>query len=314
MTRIDRPDQQPFRGILCKILSVVTFVAMAACIKSASATVPAGETVFFRSAFALPIIFGWLAIRGQLSTGLRVASPMAHMFRGFAGTSAMALGFAGLAFLPLPEFVAIGYTAPLLVVIFAAMFLGEEVRLFRMSAVALGFVGVAIILAPRLTVLSGGLEMSASFGALLVLMSACFAALAQVFIRNLVRTETTTAIVFWFTISSTCFSLLTIPFGWMLPDPATFAILVLAGLLGGCGQILLTSSYRYAEASLVAPFEYVSMLVSIAIGYAVFGEVPSLAVLGGAVVVIMAGVLIIWRERQLGLQRGKARGTTTPHG
>ena len=89
-------------------------------------------------------------------------------------------------------------------------------------AVALGFVGVAIILAPRLTVLDNGLEVSASLGAVLVLMSACFAALAQVFIRNLVRSESTTAIVFWFTISSACFSLLTIPFGWVLPDPATF--------------------------------------------------------------------------------------------
>lgn len=314
MAPVSFPDQQPFRGILCKVLSVVTFVAMSACIKAASATVPAGETVFFRSAFALPIIFGWLAVRGELATGLRVGSPMAHFFRGFAGTTAMALGFAGLAFLPLPEFVAIGYTTPLLVVIFAAMFLGEEVRLFRMSAVALGFVGVAIILAPRLTILSGGFEVSASLGALLVLMSACFAALAQVFIRNLVRSESTTAIVFWFTISSTCFSLVTIPFGWVLPDLKTFAILVVAGLLGGIGQILLTSSYRFAEASLVAPFEYVSMLVSIVIGYAVFGEVPTWQVVSGTVVVIAAGVLIIWRERQLGLQRGKARETTTPHG
>lgn len=314
MAPIVYPDHQPFRGILCKIASVVTFVAMAACIKAASDTIPPGETVFFRSAFALPVIFAWLALRGELATGLRVASPMAHVFRGFAGTSAMALGFAGLAFLPLPEFVAIGYTTPLLVVIFAAMFLGEEVRLFRMSAVALGFVGVAIILAPRLTVLSGGLEISASLGAVLVLMSACFAALAQVFIRNIVRSETTTAIVFWFTISSTGFSLLTIPFGWVLPDLRTFGILVVAGLLGGMGQILLTSSYRYAEASLVAPFEYVSMVVSIAVGYAVFGEVPTWQVLTGTAVVIAAGVLIIWRERQLGLQRGKARETNTPGG
>ncbi len=312
MAPITHPDQQPFRGILCKIASVVTFVAMAACIKAASDTVPPGQTVFFRSAFALPVIFAWLALRGELATGLRVASPMAHVFRGFAGTSAMALGFAGLAFLPLPEFVAIGYTTPLLVVIFAAMFLGEEVRLFRMSAVALGFVGVAIILAPRLTVLSGGFEISASLGAVLVLMSACFAALAQVFIRNIVRSETTTAIVFWFTISSTGFSLLTIPFGWALPDLPTFGILVVAGLLGGMGQILLTSSYRYAEASLVAPFEYVSMVVSIAVGYTVFGEVPTWQVLSGTAVVIAAGVLIIWRERQLGLKRGTARGTNTP--
>lgn len=84
-------------------------------------------------------------------------------------------------------------------------------------------------------------------------------------------------------------------------------MLALAGLLGGVGQILLTSSYRYADASLVAPFEYTSMILALGVGFFVFGEVPTGTMIAGACVVIFAGLLIIWRERKLGLQRAQQR-------
>jgi len=88
-------------------------------------------------------------------------------------------------------------------------------------------------------------------------------------------------------------------------------MLVCAGLLGGLGQILLTSSYRWADASVVAPFEYASILFALGIGYFVFSEVPSGAMLAGAALVVLAGVLIIWRERRLGLERAKGKGAGT---
>ena len=81
-------------------------------------------------------------------------------------------------------------------------------------------------------------------------------------------------------------------------------MLIGAGLAGGVGQILLTSSYRYADASLIAPFEYSSMLLAIGVGYVVFNEVPTVTMLAGAVLIVIAGIAIIWRERQLGLKRG----------
>ena len=139
---------------------------------------------------------------------------------GVVGTCAMGLGFAGLALLPLPEVTAIGYAAPLLTVVFAAMFLGEEVRIFRISAVALGLVGVLIVLSPRLTSLRDGeLATAEALGAMLVLGGAVFAALAQVFVRKLVVTESTSAIVFWFSMTATVLSLVTLPFGWVMPAP-----------------------------------------------------------------------------------------------
>lgn len=309
------PKSAPFTGILFKLISVMCFVVMVSLIKAAAATgVPAGQAVFFRSLFALPVILIWLAWQGNLATGLKVKSPMAHVFRGLVGTTAMGLGFAGLAFLPLPEAVALGYTAPLLVVLFAAMFLKERVGAFRFSAVMLGLLGVGIILEPRLTLSVGGVADREALGALLVLMSACFASLAQIHIRNMVQTEETSAIVFWFSVTATGTALLTLPFGWVVPSTLVMGLLVLAGVLGGFGQIFLTSSYKFAEASLVAPFEYASMIVSLVIGYAVFSEVPTAQVLIGASVVITAGVVIILRERHLGLKRGRARKTMTPQG
>ncbi|MEZ5750391.1 MAG: DMT family transporter [Paracoccaceae bacterium] len=304
---------RPIRGIAYKLVSVLAFVTMSALVKGVSGTIPPGQAVFFRSLFAIPVILVWLAARGELRTGLRAQNPLGHFWRGFVGTSAMFMGFAALAFLPLPEVTAIGYAAPLLVVIFAAMFLGEEVRAFRMTTVVIGLAGVLIVLSPRLSI-DDSLDAMQTLGAVLALTGAICAALAQVTVRRLIRTEATSAIVFWFSVTASVLALVTLPFGWSVPTLREAAILVLMGLLGGVGQIFLTSSYREADASLVAPFDYASMLLALAIGYWVFDEVPTGTMLTGASIVVFAGVLIIWRERRLGLERARQRKAMTPQG
>jgi drug/metabolite transporter (DMT)-like permease len=304
---------RPIRGILYKITSVIMFISMASLVKLLSGAVPPGQIVFFRSLFAMPVIVVWLVWRKEMRTGFRAKKPLGHFWRGLVGTTAMGLGFASLGFLPLPEVTAIGYAAPLLVVIFASMFLGEQVRLFRLTSVFVGLVGVLIVLSPRLSVGTGVSHVQA-LGAMLALTGAVFAALAQVTVRKLVATETTSAIVFWFSVTAAGLSLMTLPFGWVLPSMGQTAILVLTGLLGGVGQIFLTSSYREADASLVAPFDYVSIMFALGIGYWAFGEVPTGTMLIGAAIVIAAGILSIWRERQLGLERARQRKVMTPQG
>ena len=299
----------PLRGIILKVLSVCVFVAMSSLIKATSDSVPPGQAVFFRSLFAIPVIGVWLALRGELHTGLRTKNPMGHVWRGLVGTTSMGLGFAGLGLLPLPEVTAIGYAAPILVVIFAAMFLGEDVRLFRLLMVAFGLVGVLVVLSPRLQIDPTTADSRETLGALVVLLSAVFSALAAVFVRRLVQTETTSAIVFYFSITATVMSLLTLPWGWAVPTPEVAALLILAGLLGGVGQILMTTAYRHADASLIAPFEYTSMLLAIIVGYTVFGEVPVATTLAGGAMIVIAGILIILRERQLGIERARQRKT-----
>ncbi len=304
---------QPLRGITLKVTSVAIFVAMASLVKAATAEVPPGQAVFFRALFAIPVIVAWLSWLGEFPVGLRTARPLSHLLRGLVGTGAMGLGFAGLSLLPLPEATAIGYAAPMLVVPLAAMILGEKVRLFRLSAVALGLTGVLIIIWPRLTILQEGQAATGeTLGAILVLGGAFCAALAQVLVRGMVAQENTAAIVFWFSVSATVVSLFTIPFGWVMPSGIVIVMLIAAGLLGGIGQIVLTSSYRFAEVSVIAPFEYASMLLAVASGYMFFAEVPSRETLIGAALVICAGIVIILRERQLGLKRGRARDKMTP--
>jgi len=305
---------RPLRGILFKLLSVTLFIVMSALVKFVSDEVPAGQTVFFRSFFAIPVILVWLILRRDLRQGLRVTSVAGHIRRGIAGTAAMALGFAGLAYLPLPEVTALGYAAPLLTVVFAALILGERVRFFRISTVLLGMAGVLVVLSPRLGFGTEVSDSRAAFGAALVLAGAVCAALAQIATRTLVQTESTAAIVFCFSVTASVLALATLPFGWVVPTPTTAAILVLVGVIGGFGQIFLTTSYRDADASLVAPFDYASILFALAIGYWVFDEVPTVTMLAGAALVILAGVLIIWREHRLGLERARQRKAMTPQG
>lgn len=316
-----KADVQPMRGIAFKLASVVVFMGLASVVKIVSPEIPAGQIVFFRSFFAIPVIVVWLIWRAELWHGLKVVSPMGHVWRGLVGTCAMGLGFAGLGLLPLPEVTAIGYATPILVVIFAAMFLGEEVRLFRLSAVALGMIGVLIVLSPRLamdvSLVSDAVDPERArqaLGAMFVLGSAICAALAQVFVRKLVATEGTAAIVFYFSVTASVLALVTVPYGWVIPNLKTALLLVFSGFLGGIGQILLTSSYRHGDASLIAPFEYASMLLALAVGYFVFDEAPTGTMLIGAGIIMIAGILIIWRERQLGIERARQRKAMTPQG
>ncbi|SFB18528.1 Permease of the drug/metabolite transporter (DMT) superfamily [Poseidonocella pacifica] len=305
----------PLRGIALKLTAVSMFLVMAALIKATSDVVPPGEAVFFRSAGTLPIILVWLAWRGDLKTGLKTARPMGHIWRGVIGTSAMACNFAALGLLPLPEVTALGYLAPILTVLFAVALLGERVRVFRLSMVLLGLVGVVIILWPRLTLLRAGLlDTAALLGIVLVLASACFRGLAHVHIRKLTATEETSAIVFWFSITATLLSLLTLPFGWRIPGMEAMLMLIGAGLIGGVAQIALTSAYRYGNASLLAPFDYASILLATAVGYIFFDETPTSWMIAGSCVVMAAGLAIVFRERYLGIKRGKARSGLTPQG
>ena len=304
------------RGIVLKLLSILLFTIMAALIKVGREVVPPGEAVFFRSFFALPVIIAYALWRGALMEAFRVNDAFAHLNRGLFGVAAMGTGFAALGMLPLPEVIAIGYAAPLMATALAAIVLGETVRAFRWTAVLIGLVGVLVMVWPRLTVLTGGgpVTDTEALGAWLAIVAAGLVAFATIHIRRLTQTETTLSIVFWFSVTCTVASLSTVPFGWVMPEARIFALLVLAGVIGGIAQILMTEGYRNADASTLAPLDYSSMVWGLAIGYVIFAEIPGWSVLIGASIVISAGILIIWRERVLGIVNAKARAAKTPQG
>ena len=311
-------EDAPLKGIALKIVAIAVFTAMAACIKAVAPEVPPGEAVFFRSFFAMPVIVAWLMLRHDWPGGLRTSNPIGHAWRGLIGTAAMGMGFAALGLLPLPQVTAIGYAIPVFTVILAALFLGEHIRLFRISAVALGLVGVGIVMWPELVASGADAGSARALGAALALGSAFGAAVAQVLVRRLVSTEDTPAIVFYFSLSASVLGLSTLPLGlmgeWVWPSMWQATLLVLSGVLGGLGQIAMTASYRFADASTIAPFEYVSIIFAIAVGYWFFDEIPTGSTILGVAVVIAAGVLIIYREARLGIVRGRGRRLVTPQG
>ncbi|CAN0282830.1 unnamed protein product, partial [Phaeothamnion confervicola] len=289
--------RNPGIGISLKIASVLGFTVMAACVKASAAAVPIGQVCFFRAFVALLTIIAVQAWRGEFPAALHTANPMGHLWRGLLGLAAMSLNFMAIAYLPLSDAVALGYAMPLFVTILAAVLLAEPIRAFRLCAVLIGLGGVLIVLWPRLAFLKGEASLpSETFGALCALVGAFVVALGSVVVTRLIKAERTTTVVFYFSAISSIGFLLTAPFGWQWPAPWTLLLLVLSGLLGGVSQLLVTQSYRYADTSAVAPFEYVSILFGIALGYFLFAELPTLTMLLGSAIVIGAGLFMILRE------------------
>ena len=317
-----------FTGILLKILSAFVFTLMAASVKLSADSYPIAELVFFRSFFALAILMLWLMARGEFPYGIATRRPMGHLGRAMAGSCGMFCGFVSLSLLPLPDATAIGFTTPLIVVVLAAVVLREKIRLYRWTAVGVGFAGVVVMLWPHLGLFTGEsgplFSSRAGLGVAVALTAAVFSAIATIQTRRLTLSEKTGAIVFYFTAMTTCLggfvSLagafwpsgwpgagVLIPQAFIVPSFQNFLALAAIGFFGGIGQILLTECYRYADASILACFDYTAMLWASVLGYFLFAEVPSGAVVAGAVIVAFSGLFVIWRERQLGLRRRRER-------
>lgn len=308
-------ETNPIRGILFKLVSVAFFLMMQTCIKAAGADIPAGQITFFRSAFALIPIIIYLAWMRNLFGAFYTSNFTGHLKRGFLGILSMACGFYGLVHLPLPEAIALGYASPLLAVVFAALLLKETVRVYRWSAVLVGMVGVLIILWPKMTMLQqGGVQSEEAIGALAVMVAATLGGLAMIQVRQLVYTEKTATIVIYFSLTASMFSLVSLPFGWIWLEFKPAILLMVCGVCGGIAQIFLTESYRHADVSTVAPFEYSSILFGIVVSYILFGDIPTSSMLAGTAIVVSAGIFIIFREHQLGLARKAARRASPPQG
>jgi drug/metabolite transporter (DMT)-like permease len=299
----------PLIGIALVLAATLAFTLMGALVRYLGQSVPLGEIVFTRSFFALVPLLAVILWRNELRTALRTSNPFAHFSRSATGAAAMFMNFAALALLPLADATAIGFAAPIFTVVLAALVLGEVVRIRRWTAVAVGFVGVLVMLSPYVGTQFGA---GSTLGAFLALAGAFTVAAAMTQVRHLSRTESTASLVFYFSIVCSLCGLATIPWGWVMPTVQEFLLMVAMGFLGGIGQMLITESYRHASASVVAPFSYSAMPYSIVIGYVWFGEVPESVVLVGAAIVIGAGLFVIWRERKLGLDRTEEKRALGP--
>lgn len=291
------------KGISFKLVSALLFAAMSVLVRYMGQKAPVGQIVFFRSAFAiLPVlmIYAW---RRELRDAIYTKRPLGQLGRGTLSVAGMFSNFASLARLPLADATAISFASPLITVALAAIILRERVRIYRWTAVIVGFCGVLVMLMPHLQL--SHLGAVAGAGVAFALTAAVFNAGTVIQTRRLVQTEKTPAIVFYFSLITAIAGAVTLPFAWYSPTLLELGALILCGVLGGIAHIFLTESYRFAPASVVAPFDYTSMIWALLLGFWAFGEVPTPLVFVGAAIVAAAGLFVIWRERQLGLKRDR---------
>ena len=306
--------QHSGRGIAFRIGAMVCMALLSALVKwCGSRGINVFQIIFFRNFFA----FVPLGIYIWRTTGfgvLRTQRPLGHLARSTVGLVGMVSGFSAVQFLPLTSATAFNFASPLFMTALAALILKEKVGRHRWAAVAVGFVGVLVMVRPAPgplhpvgAAMAGGDHKALLhlIGVGLALLGAAGAAGAMIAVREIGRTERGPTIVFYFTLAGATLGLVSLPFVWVTPDPATLALLVLAGLIGGVGQMLLTEALRVAPVGVVAPFDYTQLIWASLIGFFIWGELPHPATVIGAVIVAASGIYILYRELRI-LRAGAA--------
>lgn len=294
---------------LFKLASTFMFATMSTIARSLGQSVPAGEIVFVRGLIAVFIVLGFAAWNGRMWDAVRTDRLSGHLLRGSISLLGMFSLFMSLARIPVVDTTAISFLAPLITVVLAALLLKEHVRIYRWSAVLIGFLGGLVMLWPYLVEVERGGSATMLTGVGFALLNAACIAGATVQIRILSQTETTTSIMFYASAMPVVAGLLTLPFGWIVPDTHQMVLLVAIGVCGSFGQIFLTEGIRRAPASFIAPFDYTLMIWAFILGYVFLGELPKPLVVVGALIVAGAGLFVIWRERRLGVARAAATAT-----
>lgn len=292
------------RGIWCKLIATVLFTMMSALVGLITHEIPLGELVFFRCYLALIPLILWQAYKHNISALFQTNHIMKHVLRGSNSFIGMSFGFLALYYIPLTDQVALLYAWPLIVIPLAVFILKEQVGIYRWGAVVIGLIGVMVILYPYLTHADRG--ENAIYGAIFCIIAAFSYAFGAIIVRSLTGTESFAATVFFFCVICGTISLVTMFFTpWVMPSITSWALLFAIGLLGGMGQMFMTEGFRRADATLLAPFEYTSIIWASLFGFILHSQIPTFYTIIGSLIVISAGLIVIVRERYLGIQRRK---------
>jgi drug/metabolite transporter (DMT)-like permease len=258
------------------------------------------EVAFFRCLFGLVFILPWIVRSGPLL--LRSRNRGFFLLRAGVGLVSMATWFYGITVVPLATATAVNFTAPLFATVAAALVLHEDVRLRRWSAVVIGFAGVLVIMRPASAPLDVNL--------LLLLLSAATAAMNNITVKFLARTETPSRIVAFFMVYLTPLSLIPALFVWQWPAPSTFLALIGLGGLGTIAHLSVARALAAADASACAPFEFARLPFAALIGFACFGEITDLWTWVGAAIIAVSSIYVAYREARLARlgRRGERSG------
>lgn len=253
-----------------------------------TASFPIGEILFVRALVVAVLI--WLIVwRSGSFDGLRIGRYRNIGARSFLAVCSTFLIVSALARLPLNEVIAILFVGPLFVAVLAPLLLGERVSLHRWLAVLIGFSGMLIMVRPG----SGAFQ----FAALLPAAAALVAAGRDIVTRRISGAETSIAILFYSVVALTLVGLATAPFGWRPMDAADLALTAFTGVMFGLGHYFIIEGFRYAEASVVAPYRYANLIWAALLGFVLWGEIPSIWVLAGTPLVVGSGLYILLHER-----------------
>ena len=275
------------RGIAYVVASIFVFALTNALIKWLVVRYSVVEVIVFRSTFALLPCVYLIATRGGI-LALRTKRLHQHVTRSVMQFVSMICIFTAFGLMPLADAVAITFASPLFLTMLSVPLLGEHVGVYRWSAVIVGFVGVLIMVQP-----GPGLLQS---GALFPLANALINACVTIAIRRMTLTESSTTLVFYQTLVTGVIGLILLPFVWVTPGLVDLALFSATGLLSGIAQFWWMQGCRFVPAAVAAPFSYTSMVWSLMLGYLIWSDVPSPAVLAGASIVIASGLYILYRE------------------
>ena len=267
-------------------LSIIGFSLMDVIVKW-SVDYPIGQILFFRGFFGI-IFYFFIIPQDRLHNFYQTKRPGLHSLRCIAGLIAIVAIFIALRKLPLATVVSISFAAPIFTTIFSIFLLSEKVGVYRWLAVLVGFIGILIITEPGIS------ELNINY--IFPIIFCLGLSYVAITLRQLSSTEPVWLISLFFSIAITLLSLLTIPFGWVMPSFNHFVILSLIGVFGGVSNLWLSQSYKYSEVSLVTPLKYLTLVFAIIFGYFIWDEIPTVKTLIGAFLVIISTLIIFRRE------------------
>ena len=275
-------------GILFMTLAMFCLSVNDVLVKGLSSAYPIWEVIFFRAlsgviiSIALIIFFGWKT--------LKTKKPLGHLIRAFSSVACVVFYFFGLKYLMLSENVAIVHSAPILATLLAVPILGEKLGLHRIAAVFLGFIGVLIIVKPGSDLFK--------IESLFPLAAAFFMAVSYLSTRFLMSTESSIAIIFYYSFALLITSLIFFPNHFVIPSSFHLIPLMALGVMGSLGHYFIAQAAKSAEVVVITPFEYTSFIFLGVMGYFFYNEVPGVSVFIGMLLIILSGIYIVYREQQ----------------
>jgi drug/metabolite transporter (DMT)-like permease len=274
-------------AIAYMIAAGAVFTATSAASKWLVATYPVGEVLFTRAAIGLIAC----AVFILPVTGLMVFNtrrPGAHLVRGVSQTCSQSLLLIAFSMMPLASATAINFSSPLFATLASAIFLKEAVGTARATALVVGFLGVLIVTSPGADTFQ--------VGALFALANAILFGTVTAGVRGMTATESAETLTMYQLVLLSCAYALTLPFAFVMPSAGDALLMTLNGVGNGLAQYWWTRALHMAPTAAVVPFNYLSLVWAVIFGFAIWGEVPTVALLVGSAVVVGSGLFLLWRE------------------